>query len=168
MKLNFDIKNKKAELEADVEKLVEKGMDQHEKDWKYKFNIKHNAKKEILELKHKQKMEIDENSKSKKSIYEKIVEEKRKTKELELEEQRRIRELELEEKKRQEKIEKQNLIFTAVISLVISLIGIGFFIAGSVTDPGLNVIGLFLFIVIAYIWLYRISKQNTKDNKKKK
>ena len=29
MKLNFDIKNKKAELEADVEKLVEKGMDQH-------------------------------------------------------------------------------------------------------------------------------------------
>ena len=113
-------------------------------------------------------MEIDENSKSKKSIYEKIVEEKRKTKELELEEQRRIRELELEEKKRQEKIEKQNLIFTAVISLVIGLIGIGFFIAGSVTDPGLNVIGLFLFIVIAYIWLYRISKQNTKDNKKKK
>lgn len=32
MKFNFDIKNKKAGFEADVEKLVEKGMEQHEKD----------------------------------------------------------------------------------------------------------------------------------------
>lgn len=28
MKLNFSLKNKEASLEADVEKLVEKGMDQ--------------------------------------------------------------------------------------------------------------------------------------------
>ena len=49
MKLNFDIKNKKANLEADVERLVEKGMDQNEKDWKDKFVTKHNAKKEILD-----------------------------------------------------------------------------------------------------------------------
>ena len=34
MKFNFDMKNKKVGLEADVEKIVEKGMDQKEKDWK--------------------------------------------------------------------------------------------------------------------------------------
>ena len=43
MKFNFDMKNKKVGLEADVEKIVEKGMDQKEKDWKDKFNTKHNA-----------------------------------------------------------------------------------------------------------------------------
>ncbi len=30
MKFNFDMKNKKVGLEADVEKIVEKGMDQNE------------------------------------------------------------------------------------------------------------------------------------------
>jgi len=34
MELNFDIKNKKASFEADVEKIVEKNMDNHEKNWK--------------------------------------------------------------------------------------------------------------------------------------
>lgn len=65
------LKIKKGGLEADVEKLVEKGMDQHDKNWKDKFNTKHRAKKEILEMKHKQKIEIEE--------------ERRKTRELELE-----------------------------------------------------------------------------------
>ena len=65
MKLKFDIKNKKADLEANVENLVEKGMDQHDKNWKDKFNTKHNAKKEILEIKHKQKLEMKETGKEK-------------------------------------------------------------------------------------------------------
>lgn len=51
MKVN--LKKVGIEAEADVEKLIEKGMDNHEKDWQEK----HNAKKEILELKHKHKME---------------------------------------------------------------------------------------------------------------
>lgn len=51
MKVNF--KKVGIEAEADVEKLIEKGMDNHEKDWQEKYN----AKKEILELKHKHKME---------------------------------------------------------------------------------------------------------------
>lgn len=51
MKVN--LKKVGIEVETDVEKVLEKGMDNHEKDWKEK----HNAKKEILELKHKHKME---------------------------------------------------------------------------------------------------------------
>ena len=66
MKLNIDIKNKKGSIDADVEKLVEKGMDLNEKDWKDKFNTRHAAKKEMLELQHKQKIEIEEQNKSKK------------------------------------------------------------------------------------------------------
>lgn len=55
MKLN--LKKLGVETEADVEGLIEKGMDNHEKDWKEKFDTKHEAKKEILEMKHKHKME---------------------------------------------------------------------------------------------------------------
>ncbi len=51
MKIN--LKKIGVEAEANVEKIIEKGMDNHEKDWKEK----HNAKKEILELKHRHKME---------------------------------------------------------------------------------------------------------------
>ena len=51
MKVN--LKKVGIEAEADVEKLIEKGMDNHEKDWQEK----HNAKKEMLEIKHKHKME---------------------------------------------------------------------------------------------------------------
>lgn len=90
MKFNFDIKNKKANFEADVERLVEKGMDQNEKNWKDKFVTKHNAKKEILEIKHKQKMEMEEKSQTKKNWIQKIEEERRRTKQLEFEEQKRI------------------------------------------------------------------------------
>lgn len=45
MKINIDIKNKKGNLDVDAERLIEKGMDQHERTWKDKFNTKHNAKK---------------------------------------------------------------------------------------------------------------------------
>ena len=51
MKVNF--KRAGIEAEADVEKIIEKGMDNHENNWQEK----HKAKKEILELKHKHKME---------------------------------------------------------------------------------------------------------------
>ena len=67
MKLNLDIKNKKGELEADVETLVEKGMEQHERTQKDKFNSKHSAKKKILGLKHRQKIEIEDQNVKKKN-----------------------------------------------------------------------------------------------------
>lgn len=159
------IETKKVNVEADVEKLIEKSIDNHEKSWKEKYDVKHNAKKELMAIKHKQKIELGNSNKTKKNWIQKIQEEKRKTKELELAEQRRLKELELEEKIRQE--EKENKIFNLIIiiSFVLVLTGICFFIAGSIIDPGLNVIGILLFIVIAYIWLYRIAKEKEKRRK---
>ena len=68
------LKIKKGEVEAEIEaeKLIEKGMDQHDKNWKDKFSTKHNAKKEMLEIKHKQKLEIGEQNQKRKSIFERI------------------------------------------------------------------------------------------------
>lgn len=83
MKFNFDIKNKKAGFEADVEKIVEKGMEQHEKNWFSKFNLKRETKKEMEELKHKQRIEIEEIKQKKLNWYQRRQEEKRKNKELE-------------------------------------------------------------------------------------
>lgn len=83
MKFNFDIKNKKAGLEADVEKIVEKGMEYHERNWFEKFNAKKITKKEMQELKHKQKIEIEEVKQKKLNWYQRRQEEKRKNKELE-------------------------------------------------------------------------------------
>lgn len=63
MKLNF--KKMGIEAEADIEKIIEKTIDNQEKDWQ----LKHNAKKEILELKHKFKMEkLESKNKSSEEI----------------------------------------------------------------------------------------------------
>ena len=83
MKFNFDIKNKKAGFEADVEKIVEKGIEQHEKDWFLKRDLKRKTKKEMKELRHKQKIEIEETKQKKLNRYQKKQEEKRKNAELE-------------------------------------------------------------------------------------
>lgn len=150
MKLNFDVEKKKINAEANVEKLVEKIIDNHEKDWKGKFDAKHNAKKELLEIKHEQKIELEDSNRTKKNWIQKIQEEKRKLKEMELVEQRRLKELELKENKMQE---NKNLIIRIVISFALMLVGICFFVAGAISDPGLNIIGLCLLVIIAYIWL---------------
>lgn len=81
MKFNFDIKHKKVGFEADVEKLVEKGMDNHEKNWEDKMQKKHNNKKELQELRHNQKIELFEKTR-KKSKYELELEEKRRKEEI--------------------------------------------------------------------------------------
>ncbi len=59
MKLNFSLKNKEASFEADVEKLVEKGMDQRAKNpnRKTRYQIKQEEKRKNYELKHKQEMQ---------------------------------------------------------------------------------------------------------------
>lgn len=161
MKLNFDIKNKKGALEADVEKLVEKGMEQHDKNWKDKFNTKHNAKKEMLEIKHKQKMEIEEKTQTKKNWFQKIEEERRKTRELELAEERRRE----EEKKKVVKIKIIATIILGIIGVTMMILGITLGNASGDSDSalyGLTMIGLFALISIEFIWI------DFSDNKKKK
>ncbi|MDD2971951.1 MAG: hypothetical protein PHE02_07465 [Lachnospiraceae bacterium] len=59
MKLKLSLKNKEASLEADVEKLVEEGMDQKAKNppKKTRYQIKQEEKRKNEELKQKQFMQ---------------------------------------------------------------------------------------------------------------
>ncbi len=84
MKLN--LKKLGIEAEGDVEGVAKKILDNHEKDWKEKFDSKHNAKKEIMELKHRHKLEDE-----KRKISQKI--------DLDLEYERKKEELEREKEK---------------------------------------------------------------------
>lgn len=153
MKFIFDMENKKAEAEADVEKLVEKGMDNHEKNWKEKFSMKHKAKKEIMELKHKQNIEETEHKMKKKGFVKEIIEGINTNKQIELEEKRKLEEEQkrLEEekiRKEQEEIKrvrksKKSLGTTLLIGgLLITTIGFGLGTDGS----GLQMIGSVGFI----------------------
>lgn len=59
MKLSFSLKKQEANLEADIEKLIEKGMDQKEKNpnRKTRYQIRQEEKRKNAELKHKQEMQ---------------------------------------------------------------------------------------------------------------
>ena len=92
MKVNIDLKNKKGSLDVNAEGIIEKGMDQHEKNWNDKFNKKHNAKKEIMELKHKQKIDNKEQDLKKKSIVREIFDGFNSKKQIEFEQQRKLEE----------------------------------------------------------------------------
>lgn len=153
MKFNLDIKNKKAEFQADVENIVEKGMEQHEKDWKDKFNTKHNAKKEILEIKHKQKLEIEETNREKRNWFDRIQENKRKQKELEIEEQRRI------EKEKNKKIRNKSIISTIIGTIALILIIVGF---SSEDNASMALGGIALLWILIFMWA------DNNDKKKKK
>lgn len=148
MKLIFDINKKRIDVEGNVEKLVEKGIDNNEKGWKEKFATRHNAKKEIMEIKHSQKIELENSNNIKKNWVQKIQEESRKTKELELAEQRRLKELELEEMKL---LENKKLIITIAVSIVLCLTSVVFFIAGSSSDSASNFVGMLMFFVVGYM-----------------
>ena len=56
MKFKFSLKDKEVSMEADVEKLVEKGMDYKEAhpERKTRYQIKQEEKRKNAELKHKQ------------------------------------------------------------------------------------------------------------------
>lgn len=161
------LKIKKGEVEAEIgaEKLIEKGMDQHDKNWKDKFSTKHNAKKEMLEIKHKQKLEIGEQNQKRKSIFERIEEEKRKTRQLELEEQRRQE----EEKKKRIKIK---IIFSILLGIIGGTMSVVGSILGSASgDPNsgwhmMSVMGMFPLMGIACIWI--ASAETDKKKKKRK
>lgn len=159
MKINLDLKNKRAGIEAGVEKLVEKGIEQHDKNWKEKFSTKHNARKEMLEIKHKQKMEIEEKSQSKKNWFQKIEEEKRKR-----------RELELAEERRREEERKKSIKVRAIVSSLLGIIGLIMIVIGIILisdNPDsawgmLMLLGMFSCISIAFLWI------DFSDDKRKK
>lgn len=56
MKLKFSLKKQEVDLEANIEKLIEKGMDQKAKnpDRKTRYQIRQEEKRKTAELKHKQ------------------------------------------------------------------------------------------------------------------
>ena len=58
MKFRFSLKDKEVSMEADVEKLVEKGMDQKasKPERKTRYQIKQEEKRKNAELKHKHDM----------------------------------------------------------------------------------------------------------------
>ena len=58
MKFKFGLKNKEVSMEADVEKLVEKGMDHKaaRPDKRTRYQIKQDEKRKNAELKHKQQL----------------------------------------------------------------------------------------------------------------
>lgn len=58
MKLKFNLKSKEASLEADVEGLVEKGLERRDNpNRKTRYQIKQEEKRKNEELKHKQFMQ---------------------------------------------------------------------------------------------------------------
>ena len=59
MKLKFSLKDKEVSLEADVEKLVEKGMEHKAQrpDKKSRYQIRAEEKRKNEELRHKQQMQ---------------------------------------------------------------------------------------------------------------
>lgn len=58
MKLNFNLKSKEASLEADIESLVEKGLERRENpNRKTRYQIKQEEKRKNEELKYKQHMQ---------------------------------------------------------------------------------------------------------------
>lgn len=165
MKLIFDINKKMIDVEGNVEKLVEKGIDNNEKGWKEKFATRHNAKKEIMEIKHSQKIELENSNNIKKNWVQKIQEESRKTKELELAEQRRLKELELEEMKL---LENKKLIITIAVSIVLCLTNVVFFIVGSFSDSASNFVGMLMFFVVGYMLGSCVSNKKKINKKDKK
>lgn len=165
MKLIFDINKKMIDVEGNVEKLVEKGIDNNEKGWKEKFATRHNAKKEIMEIKHSQKIELENSNNIKKNWVQKIQEESRKTKELELAEQRRLKELELEEMKL---LENKKLIITIAVSIVLCLTSVVFFIVGSSSDSASNFVGMLMFFVVWYMLGSCVSNKKKINKKDKK
>lgn len=160
MKLKFSHKDKDLnsdnsfEMDVDAERVAEKLIDEHDKNWKDKFTTKHNAKKEILELKHKHNLENKEQNLKKKTFVQEIFDGINTNKELKLEEKRRIE----EEKKREEeerirkeqeeqlrvKKEKKTLgIILLVVGLIITIVGFAF----GIPDSGLEMVGSLGFII---------------------
>lgn len=193
MKLKMGNKNANQEqtydIDVDVERLVDKGLDQHEKlenkridlisenlkehrkSWKERFNTKHNAKKEILEIKNKHELDKKELELKKKSPIKEFFDGINNNKMLKLEEQRKEEEERLrreeEEKLRLQK-EKKGLGSILLISGLIATV-LGYGLGSGSGNLGFEAIGGLGFIIAisGLIVLIRYNKVNT-DSKKKK
>ena len=167
MRLKIGNKAVSYEVETDAEKsakLIEKGMDMHDKNWKEKFNIKHNAKKDILELKHKHDLENKEQDLKKKSFVKELIDGINENKRIKTENKLKLEEEAIrleEERKRREEEEKKRArrerkilgIVILVVGLIITIVGYGFGSEGS----GLQLVGGVGFIgcIAGFILLVR-------------
>lgn len=180
MKLNVDIKNKKGEFKGNVEKIIEKGMEQHEKTWKEKFSTKHTAKKEIMELKHKQSIETKEQNLKKKTLIRELFDGINENKRMKLEEKQRQEEEQkrIEEEKRRAEEERLRRVeeerikaqkerkklgkILLIVGLIITMIGFGLGDPGS----GLQMVGSIGFIGCIVGLVLLIKNDNKKTDKK--
>ena len=177
------------DVDADVESLIDKGLDQHErlenkridiisenlkenrKTWKERFNTKHNAKKEMLEIKNKHELDKKELELKKKSPIKEFFDGINNNKMLKLEEQRKEEEERLrreeEEKLRLQKEKKALGTILLIGGLIATVFGYGF--GSGSGNLGLEAIGGLGFIIAisGLIVLIRYNRVTT-DNKKKK
>ena len=151
MKLNIDLKNKKGSIDVDAEKIIEQGMEQHEKDWKDKFTTKHNAKKEIMELKHKQKLDNKEQDLKKKSLVQEIFDGYNSKKQIEYEEQRKIDEenRKIEEQSKENKNKRIISIVSIVLFFIYGLFCITGFRDSHIISAVISLIQIVLVIISA-------------------
>ncbi len=176
------------DVDADAERLIEKGLDQHErlenrrldlisenlkeqsKNWKERFNTKHSAKKELLEIKNKHELEKKELELKKKSPIKEIFDGINNNKMLKLEEKRREEEERLrkeqEELLRLQKEKKLLGIILLVSGLLATILGYGF---GTVYENlGLDGLGGLGFIVAIAGLVVLLRYDKVDINKKKK
>ncbi len=122
MKIDLDIKNKKGKIDVDAEKLIDKKMDLHDKNWKDKFS----AKKEMTILKHKQDLEVREAKLKKKSFVREIADSLNSGKQMKLEEERKK-----EEQKRKNKILGASIMLVGgVVAVLGNFFGEALFLIG--------------------------------------
>ena len=177
------------DVDADVEKLIDKGLDQHEKlenrrldiisenikdhrrTWKERFETKHKAKKEMAEIKNKYELEKKELELKKKSHIKEFFEGINTNKMLKLEEQRKEEEERLrkqeEEKIRLQKEKKLHGIILLVSGLIATVFGYG--LGSEYPNLGLEAIGGlgFIIAIAGLVVLLRYNKVDI-DNQKKK
>lgn len=163
MKLGWSKSGKKIEssFEVDAERIAEKAMDLHEKDWKDKFVTKHKAKKDMLDIMHKQRVEMENVTKTKKNYIQKIIGENRLNKELELKYEKELEEAKIQERYKEKKLKIVLTIILGVMTMLFVIIGA---FLGNNADPSLYLISFFGFIILVPI----ISIWKTKDDSNNK
>jgi len=107
MKFSIGSKNINAGVEIS-DKIAEKIIEEHEKNWKEKFDTKHKAKIEMKELRHKQKLELEDRKPDKKSKYQMKIEEQIRKEQIEKEK---------EQKKNQQLIRNIGIVLLFVFGL---------------------------------------------------
>ena len=126
MKIDLDIKNKKGKIDVDAEKLIDKKMDLHDKNWRDKFK----AKKEMKELKHKQDLEVREAKLKKKNFVREIADSLNSGKQMKLEEERRLEEERLKAKRNTKILGASIMLVGGVVAVLGNFFGEALFLIG--------------------------------------